>query len=125
MDQAVNDTPLLDRESFDEAREMLQGKFGQIVEYFLEDADGYIENIRDAVAGNAAEKAVSPAHALKSSSRQMGAFRLSEIARTIEEVARGAVAGSGGFDQAAELTDRLAATFGETRDAFLPYAART
>lgn len=37
--------------------------------------------------------------------------------------ARGAVAGSGGLDQVPALVENLAATFGETRRAFTPYAA--
>lgn len=123
MAKTINEFPILDQEALDEVREVLEARFGQILEFYFEDSDGYIEALRQAVAEDSAEKAVSPAHTLKSSSRQMGAFRVSEIARQIEELARGAVAGSGGLDQVPNLVERLAATFGETREAFTPYAA--
>ena len=59
-----------------------------MVKYFLEDTQMYLEEIEKGVAENNAEIAISPAHTIKSSAKQLGAERVSEVSKAIEELCR-------------------------------------
>ncbi len=76
--------PLLDQNIFTEAKDLLQDKFPAILGYFIEDSTDYAAAIRSALALNDLHAMILPAHSIKSSARQIGALRLSEIARTLE-----------------------------------------
>jgi len=94
MYMSLNDftsTPSLDMAIIAESKALLQEKFTTIATYFLEDSAMYIGRIEQAFAAGDAEALVPPAHTLKSSSRQMGALRLSAVAEHIEITAREAV----------------------------------
>lgn len=110
---------ILDMGAIEEIKTSMQAKFLTIVEYFIEDSQIYINGIREGVANENIQEMISPAHTLKSCSRQMGAIRVSEIAKTIEETAR-----SQSQDTKTEistfstmLTD-LESAFAETKEAF-------
>ncbi len=81
-------TNIFDLNALSEAKETMKGKFTTMVQYFLEDSESYIASIKNAMANNNVEAIISPAHTLKSSSRQMGAQYLSDIAMEIEAQAR-------------------------------------
>lgn len=72
----------------DEARELMSDRFPMMVKYFLEDTQMYLEEIERGVKENNAEIAISPAHTIKSSARQLGAERVSDVSRSIEELCR-------------------------------------
>lgn len=76
-------TEIFDMRIVQEAKDTMKTKFPLMVEYFLEDSQIYVNDIK---SGKTVTEA---AHTLKSSSRQMGAVKLSNIAREIEEVSRG------------------------------------
>ena len=83
--------PLVDPAVLDELRESTGGDEAFIVElvetYIAEGAANVASMVAAAEAGDAAA-IVRPAHTLKSSSASLGAMRLSEICRAIEEAGR-------------------------------------
>jgi HPt (histidine-containing phosphotransfer) domain-containing protein len=112
----MTDMPLIDKASFEEARSMMKAKFPAILQYFLEDAEGYIGAIRKGVAAGKSVEIFPSAHSLKSSSRQLGAIRLSELAKELELLARNQV--ESGKEEMRPLGDLLAnleQTFQATR----------
>jgi CheY-like chemotaxis protein/HPt (histidine-containing phosphotransfer) domain-containing protein len=68
------------------------GEFGDLVRVYLEDAPQRIAAIEAAAASGDAAAQIAPAHTLKSSSANIGATALSELARGIEQAARAGVA---------------------------------
>jgi HPt (histidine-containing phosphotransfer) domain-containing protein len=67
------------------------GEFGDLVRVYLEDAPQRVGEIEAAAASGDAAAQVAPAHTLKSSSANIGATALSELARGIEHAARAGV----------------------------------
>ena len=110
---------ILDMEAITEAQETMKAKFPTMVQYFIEDTEAYISNIKDGIDNAKAEKIISPAHTLKSSSRQMGATHISNIARKIEMMAR-EQSNNGKNDMAAFAPEisALETAFDETKEAF-------
>lgn len=114
----MTDAAILDMIAFNEAKATMKAKFPTMVQYFIEDTETYIGAIREGIAVGIAEKIVSPAHTLKSSSRQMGAIHMSEIAKEMEALAREqSGAGESQMPPFSALLARLEAAFAETRDA--------
>lgn len=113
-----SDNPVLDSALVNEAKALMQAKFPQMVSYYIEDTEGYITYIEKALADNNTEGLIPPAHTAKSSSKQMGALRLSAIARTIELEAREAVSLKQSPRQIGLLLEKMKQTFIETREAF-------
>ena len=72
----------------EEAKELMSDRFPMMVKYFLEDTQMYLEEIARGVSENNAEMAISPAHTIKSSAKQLGAERVSEVSKAIEELCR-------------------------------------
>ncbi len=112
------DTPILDQTIVEEARAMMKTKFPTMVQYFFEDAEMYLAGVREGIAEKNIEKIVSPAHTLKSSSRQMGALRLSDIAKETEHLARDQVNSGGDIQVFVSLLAQLEQTLAETKAAF-------
>ncbi len=106
---------LLDTDAINEARSMFRAKFPTMSGYYFEDAQGYLDNIRSAVSGQNVPAIVAPAHTLKSSSRQMGAARVSIIAKEIETAAR---EGNNGPSWFADQLGVLEQAFAETQAAY-------
>lgn len=105
------DGEFVDLEALEEARSAMEDKFATMLEYYLEDSESYLSAISAALPDGNAEVIATNAHALKSSSRQLGAVAVSDIAREIEEKARGMLDGDGDTNDIASLFERL-------RDAF-------
>ena len=105
------DEEIVDLEALEDARSAMQDKFGTMLEYYLEDSESYLNAISAALPDGNAEVIATNAHSLKSSSRQLGAVAVSDIAREIEEKARGMLDGDGDTHDIASLFERL-------RDAF-------
>jgi signal transduction histidine kinase/CheY-like chemotaxis protein/HPt (histidine-containing phosphotransfer) domain-containing protein len=68
------------------------GEFGDLVRVYLEDAPLRVAELVVAAETGDAAAQVSPAHTLKSSSANIGATQLSDLARTIEHAARAGIA---------------------------------
>ncbi|UDF05738.1 Hpt domain-containing protein [Asticcacaulis sp. AND118] len=110
---------LLDPHAVDEARALFKHKFPTMAGYYFEDSEGYIANIRDAVAARDVSQIVTPAHTLKSSSRQMGAALVSGLAKDIEATARAQVeAGTADMNDFTTMLSRLEQAFSDTRNAY-------
>lgn len=80
--------PAIDPEVLSDLREVMRGDFAALVRSYLEDAPKQLLALQQAVARGDLEALVGPAHSLKSSSANLGALRVSEIARLIEHGAR-------------------------------------
>ena len=116
-------TEILDLAAVNVAKEMMKEKFPTMLEYFVEDSETYIASVRDSIAANSAEKIVSPAHTVKSSSRQMGATKMADIAKELEALARDQYSNStNDMGPFTELLGKLERAFIETKDAFHQYA---
>ena len=59
-----------------------------MVKYFLEDIQIYLEEIEKGVQAKNVEMAISPAHTIKSSAKQLGVDRVCIIAKDMEELCR-------------------------------------
>lgn len=91
----ANDFEILNEVSLEEARLLMGEKFKMMIQYFVEDAEMYIAEIGDCIERKDVQGAVSPAHTIKSSAKQIGAERISDVARQIEYFSR-EVSGRGG-----------------------------
>jgi signal transduction histidine kinase/CheY-like chemotaxis protein/HPt (histidine-containing phosphotransfer) domain-containing protein len=80
--------PVLNREIVDDLREIMGDEFIALVRVFLEDAPTALRKLEQAIANADIDALVGPAHSLKSTSANLGALALSDIARTIEHGAR-------------------------------------
>lgn len=78
----------LDFSIIDELREVMGEDFGMVVKSFLRTAPDLLNQLKDAAMSKNMEGLVAPAHTLKSSSANVGALKLSELAKFIEQQAR-------------------------------------
>lgn len=109
---------VLDVDAVQEAKAIMKAKFPIMVQYFIEDSETYIANIREGVAQSSVEKIVSPAHTLKSSARQIGAVYMSDLAKEIETIARAQCeVGQGNMAPFIEKLSQLEASFLEVQKA--------
>lgn len=69
-----------------EAKSLMGDRFPTMVTYFFEDTNTYFQEIKRAISEKKYEIAKGPSHTIKSSAKQMGADKVSEIARVIEEM---------------------------------------
>ncbi|HTD29327.1 MAG TPA: response regulator, partial [Xanthomonadaceae bacterium] len=85
---AQHAVPALDSEIIEELWSAMGDQFKQLVDVFLDDAPGHLTKLEAAaVVGDIAGMA-GPAHALKSSSANLGALQVSAAAKHIEHGAR-------------------------------------
>jgi signal transduction histidine kinase/CheY-like chemotaxis protein/HPt (histidine-containing phosphotransfer) domain-containing protein len=68
------------------------GEFGDLVRVYLEDAPQRLRELETAAETGDAAAQIAPSHTLKSSSANIGALALSDLARGIEHAARGGMA---------------------------------
>lgn len=81
---------LIDPQAVLSARHILKNKYDEMLTLYLNTSRGQINDIQKAFAFKNYEEIIRPAHTLKSTSRQMGALLLSEIAQSIEYAAKNA-----------------------------------
>ena len=81
----------------------------ELVDTFLEDGRNQVDALQAALAGGEAEALVRPAHSLKTGSLSVGALRLGELCRALEEDARRPGAVADAADRVAEIRTALAA----------------
>ena len=80
--------PALDMEIVEDLQEMMGGDYQSLIRIYLEDSPKLIGQIQSALDNRDCAALVAPAHTLKSSSANLGAMALSDIAKTIEKSAR-------------------------------------
>ena len=79
---------ILDDKILLEAKSLMKDKFNLMVDYFVEDTGNYIADINSGFVDCHYDKIRGAAHTIKSSSRQLGALQLSELGKSIEELAK-------------------------------------
>ncbi|HET6604109.1 MAG TPA: ATP-binding protein [Xanthomonadaceae bacterium] len=80
--------PAIDRDIVEDLREVMGAEFESLVRVFLEDAPHALATLEAAAVVGDVEGLVGPSHSLKSTSANLGAMRLSDLARHIEHGAR-------------------------------------
>ena len=122
---AIPETPVVDQACLDEMRNVMGDQFRVIIEYFLDDATDYLEQVRGGWQAGDSKAIVAAAHPLKSSSRELGMIELSDIAKLIEETARAAERGGSEIATIGPLVDQLDSCFDKARSALLTILKET
>lgn len=112
----VTPVDVLDRAALDQIRQ-LQGAdqpdlLRQVIEIYLDSSAQLVRQIDTALAAADADAAGRAAHALKSSSGNVGAAAVTQLAAEIEAAAR-----ANALDRIAELHAELHAAFGKVQQA--------
>lgn len=107
---------LVNWSAYSQARAELGANFVRILGYFKEDGVKSVSAIEQAMRAQNAAALVIPAHTLKGESRQFGAEPLSELAETIEMIARAAVEDHDKPTDALEYVVKLRPLFENTLD---------
>ncbi len=89
LPESAEPTPALDSEIIEDLCTAMGDQFAELVRVFLEDAPGHLAKLEAAVVVGDIDGLVAPAHALKSSSANLGAMQVSMAAKQIEHGARG------------------------------------
>ena len=80
--------PAIDRSIFDELLEVMGSEFAGLVTVYLEDTPKNIKILAQSAQRGQVEGMIAPAHSLKSTSANLGALVLSDLAKKIEHGAR-------------------------------------
>ncbi|MEO7477999.1 MAG: ATP-binding protein [Lysobacteraceae bacterium] len=80
--------PALDSEIIEDLWSAMGEQFKQLVNVFLEDAPSHLAKLEAAVIAGDIHGLIAPAHALKSSSANLGAMQVSDAAKRIEHGSR-------------------------------------
>ncbi len=104
--------PALDMEIVQDLQEMMGAGYRDLVRIYLEDSPKLLAQIQSAITAGDSAALVAPAHTLKSSSANLGALRVSEIAKRMEKSAR-----AGDAAGPAAEAEALASEFGRAQTA--------
>jgi len=80
--------PAIDRSIYDELYDVMGDEFETLIKVYLDDTPRNLKTMVDAAARNDMVAMVAPAHSLKSTSANLGALHLADIAKHIEQVGR-------------------------------------
>jgi HPt (histidine-containing phosphotransfer) domain-containing protein len=86
----------------------------ELVDTYIADGEAQVSALRVAVADGSVDGLIRPAHSLKSSSMNIGALALGELARGLEEAAR-----AGRVPDAGDRVDAIAVAFADARTALI------
>jgi CheY-like chemotaxis protein/HPt (histidine-containing phosphotransfer) domain-containing protein len=115
---AGDDRPVLDQKVLHDLREVVEEEFGAILRGFIDHVPVLQVDLDAGLAAGDVAALVRPAHSLKSSSANVGALRLSELARTVEHAAR-----QGDMETAAQGVVAIRAELPQVLQALGPLAA--
>lgn len=101
----------------DSTRELMGDQLPLMSEYFFEDAVGYIDSIRQGVRENNIDKIRDASHTIKSSSLQIGAEVVSEIAASMEEKSINGVS----IDELSQMSDDLESELAKAQEQIKNY----
>lgn len=79
---------VLDLEAVENARGILKAKYDEMVNVYIDNSWQRVDEILKALRDNDMEALIRPAHTLKSTSKQMGALKLSDVAKEMEAEAK-------------------------------------
>ena len=74
----------IDRQIISELQEVMEEEFADLLETYLSNAPALISQIEEAAGQRRVDAMILPAHSLKSSSANVGALHLSELAKQVE-----------------------------------------
>lgn len=101
------DLDKVDMGMMNEARMLLKGRWPEMIEGYLEDANMYIANIKEGFTNDDKVAVASSAHPLKSSSLGMGVTSVGEIAKTLELEAKEAMENEGSIAHLEPLVPQI------------------
>ena len=78
--------PTLDEEVIEDLRDFMEDEFGDLIQKFIEDTNIRISQISEAIDKTNTDEMKKAAHALKSSSGNIGAIKLSCFAEEFERL---------------------------------------
>lgn len=81
---------LIDKDAVENARNILKGKYDEMVVVYIDNSWERVEEIMQAIENSSITDIIRPAHSLKSTSKQMGALKLADMVKEIEYMAKGA-----------------------------------
>lgn len=84
----LSNFPILDHDTVNELKELMEDEFGSLMQIFLNDMPLKIAEIDTAVDQDDPGALYRSAHSLKSGSGNIGALQLSELARRLEALGR-------------------------------------
>jgi len=100
---------LIDAQVVQELREVMEDGFQGLVQTYLDNTPQLLQELDQAASRSQVDALVIPAHSLKSSSANLGAIRLSELARRVETAAR-----EGRLEDALAAQQQVRETFAAT-----------
>ncbi|WP_461538703.1 hybrid sensor histidine kinase/response regulator [Spongorhabdus nitratireducens] len=101
-EEPMDDTGLIDDTTLETLKEIMEDEFGSLIESYLEDSPRHVDDIHKANQEADKDILIRAAHTLKSSSNNVGALILGEVAKEIEQLAK-----SGDLDAIGPLLPRL------------------
>jgi len=84
----ISPSDFIDEIAVKKSQAVFKSKYKTILDYFIEDAENYIHQMRSAIEHDTPMELIRPAHTLKSTSKRMGAVKLSDAACLIEQSAK-------------------------------------
>lgn len=124
----INEESGIDPAIFNEAQTMMKKRFGEMLTYYLEDAVTYLGEIRAGLEEKSAKKIYPAAHTIKSSSKQIGAIKVSDIAKDVEftsrTIAEGGESGANTFESISARVVQLEDVFKKAEAALKDFLSK-
>lgn len=112
----ISQETLLEYKALQEHRDLMGDKFIMFVKIFIEDSQFCIQDIKRQITKNRpAGDIIISAHSMKSSCSHIGAMRMSNVAKRLEERASQIAKGNGGSSALMSDVEQLESSFYETR----------
>ena len=83
----AQESEIINIETLDTAKNLLGDRFSLIIKYFLEDTQAYLSEIAKGLKDKNI-RVISSSHTIKSSAKQLGIDRVSEVAKQMEILCR-------------------------------------
>ncbi len=87
-ESSISETRLIDIDAVENARSILKAKYDEMLNVYIDNSWERVEEIVAALKAKDMQAIIRPAHTLKSTSKQMGALKLSDIAKEMEAEAK-------------------------------------
>lgn len=114
-----NSNSILNQSTIDQTKAIMNDKFSMMIEFFLEDTNTYINTIEEGVKIKNVEMIIAPSHTIKSSASQLGADKLSILAKEMEQLSINIYEGkSSDFERIVILFEDLKYAFLEVEPEF-------
>jgi len=84
----AQESEIINIETLDTAKNLLGDRFSLIIKYFLEDTQAYLSEIAKGLKDKNIRVISSSSHTIKSSAKQLGVDRVSEVAKQMEILCR-------------------------------------